>query len=98
MQKAFQRTQRSRINSSSWRVKTFPVGLLGVLRMIALVCGPKAAANSLSSNDHVESSLAGGRILTKRGAAPERIASGPEILFKGLKTTNSSPGLLLSYI
>ncbi len=37
------------MNSSSAREKTFPVGLLGVLRMMALVCGPKAAASSLSS-------------------------------------------------
>ena len=29
--------QRSRINSNSARVKTFPVGLFGVLRMMALV-------------------------------------------------------------
>src|SRR5258707_15883672 len=76
MQNAFQRTHRSRMNSSSARVNTLPVGLFGVLRIIALVCGPNAAASSFSSYDQKEFSLAGGRILTKRGVAPMKIPFG----------------------
>ena len=41
MAKAFQRTHRSRMISSSARSKTLPVGLFGVFRMIALVFGQR---------------------------------------------------------
>src|SRR5258708_29895684 len=98
MQNAFQRTQRSRMYSSSVRVKTLPVGLFGVLRIIALVFGPNAAANSFSSYDQKEFSSAGGRLFTKRGGAPLRIASGAEFLLKRSNTTNSSPGLVICII
>ena len=60
------------MNSSSARAKTFPVGLFGVFKIMALVEGPKAAASW--SRSKLQS---GGRSLTKRGAAPLRIASGP---------------------
>src|SRR5258707_15455547 len=85
MQNAFQRTQRSRINSSSARVNTLPVGLFGVLRIIAFVCGPNAAANSFSSYDQKEFSsaagglfLKGGRPAAERGAGPKVLVEGPE--------------------
>ena len=58
--------------SSSTRENTFPVGLLGVLMMIALVRLLKALSSSAGSNDQ-----SGSRSRTKRGTAPERIASGP---------------------
>ena len=61
------------MNSSSARVKTLPVGLLGVFRMMALVRGPKARGQF----PFVESVQSGGRIFTKRGVAPDKIASGP---------------------
>src|SRR5260221_4085479 len=98
MQNAFQRTQRSRINSSSARVNTLPVGLFGVLRIIAFVCGPNAAANSFSSYDQKEFSSAGGRILSKGGGAPLRIASGPEIFLKRSETTIFLPGFVMGLI
>src|SRR5260221_968905 len=98
MQNAFQRTQRSRMYSSSVRVKTLPVGLFGVLRIIALVFGPNAAANSFSSYDQKEFSSAGGRLLTKRRGAPLRNASGPSFFLKRSNNTNSSPGMLNGHI
>ena len=38
------------MNSSSARLKTLPVGLFGVLRMMALVRGPKARGKFSGSN------------------------------------------------
>src|SRR5260370_34370830 len=98
MQNAFQRTQRSRMYSSSVRVKTLPVGLFGVLRIIALVFGPNAAANSFSSYDQKEFSSAGGRHLTERGGAPPRITAGPAIFEEGSETTHFSTGCVRSII
>src|SRR5260221_6567082 len=95
MQNAFQRTQRSRMYSSSVRVKTLPVGLFGVLRIIALVFGPNAAANSFSSYDQKEFSSAGGRLFTQRGGAPLTNASGPEFSLKNSKTANSLPWIMI---
>src|SRR5260370_32867837 len=95
MQNAFQRTQRSRMNSSSARVNTLPVGLFGVLRMMALVCGPKAAANSFSSYDQKDFSSAGGRIFPKTGGGPPQIPAPPRFLLKGPEDTNLSPGCVL---
>src|SRR5258707_7878865 len=94
MQNAFQRTQRSRMYSSSVRVKTLPVGLFGVLRIIALVFGPNAAANSFSSYDQKEFSSAGGPLFTKRRVAPLRNPSGTEFLLKRSNNTNFSPGIV----
>src|SRR5258706_11209044 len=98
MQNAFQRTQRSRMYSSSVRVKTLPVGLFGVLRIIALVFGPNAAANSFSSYDQKEFSSAGGPPLSKSGGAPPPNASGPEIFLKRSKTTNFFSRVVLCLI
>ena len=79
--------QSAAIVSSSSRVNTFPVGLFGVLMMIALVLSLNAAASSSGSNvqpalSDVEASALGpsevdGCSVTYRGVAPERIASGP---------------------
>ena len=60
------------MNCSSLLVKTFPVGLFGVLMMMARVRSLNAAASSCSSN--VQS---GSRSRTKRGTAPEMMLSGP---------------------
>ena len=60
------------MNSSSSRVNTLPVGLFGVLTMMALVRGPNARVSS--SRSKLQS---GACRRTKRGVAPERIASGP---------------------
>ncbi len=57
---------------SSSRENTLPVGLFGVLTMMARVRSLNAAASSAGSNDQ-----SGSRRRTKRGTAPERIASGP---------------------
>src|SRR5260370_36876367 len=94
MQNAFQRTQRSRMYSSSVRVKTLPVGLFGVLRIIALVFGPNAAANSFSSYDQKEFSSPGGRLFTKSGGAPLRNHSGPQVLLESSATASLSAVLI----
>ncbi len=57
---------------SSSREKTLPVGLFGVLMMIARVRFENAAASSSGSKRQ-----SGSRSRTKRGVAPETIASGP---------------------
>src|SRR5258708_38459041 len=96
MQNAFQRTQRSRMYSSSVRVKTLPVGLFGVLRIIALVFGPNAAANSFSSYDQKEFSSAGGPLFTKRRGAPPRNPAGPEFFLKRTEHTKFLHGVWLA--
>src|SRR5947207_2658065 len=58
--------------SSSSRVNTFPVGLFGVFRMIALVFSLNAAASSSGSNVHVVVAPDGGWSVTYRGVAPPR--------------------------
>src|SRR5258707_15892701 len=98
MQNAFQRTQRSRMNSSSARVNTLPVGLFGVLRIIAFVCGPNAAANSFSSYDQKEFSSAGGGIFLKSGALALRRAVPPIIFSERLETTTLFARFVLCYI
>ena len=66
------RTHSSAIADSSSRENTFPVGLFGEFTTIARVRIENAARSSPSSN--VQS---GGRSVTSRGTAPDRIASGP---------------------
>src|SRR4026207_1603837 len=69
--------QSAAIVPSSSRVKTLPVGLLGVLMMMALVLLLKAAASSSGSNVQLVLSPVegeGSRSVTYRGVAPERIA------------------------
>src|SRR5258707_5935754 len=95
MQNAFQRTQRSRMNSSSARVNTLPVGLFGVLRIIALVFGPNAAANSFSSYDQKEFSSAGGHIFTEPRDGPPTNASGTEISSQRPHTPTSVPAMIV---
>src|ERR1700739_4350025 len=58
------------MNSSSSRENIFPVGLFGVLTIIAFVLGPNARVNS--SRSKLQS---GGRSCTNRGAAPASISS-----------------------
>jgi hypothetical protein len=60
------------MTSSSSRVKTLPVGLFGVLMMMARVRFENARARSSGSNRQ-----SGAWSRTKRGVAPETIASGP---------------------
>ena len=57
--------------SRSSRVKTVPVGLLGLQRTIALVRSLNAAASSSGSNFQC-----GGRTRTNRGIAPASTQSG----------------------
>ena len=60
------------MNSSSSRVNTFPVGLLGVLTMMALVLGPKARVSSSRSKFQ-----SGGCKLheARRGAGENRVGA-----------------------
>ena len=76
--------QRTAIVSSSSRENTLPVGLFGVLRMIAFVFPLKAAASSSGSNHQLALADVEGRgveegscSVTYRGVAPERMTSGP---------------------
>ena len=55
------------------RVKTLPVGLFGVFRMMALVCRAKRRREFR----RIETSNPAACSFTNRGVAPERIASGP---------------------
>ena len=59
--------------SSSARVKTLPVGLCGVLTMMA--SRPRRRTRARSSSGSKRPVAAGS--VTKRGTAPDRIASGP---------------------
>ena len=58
---------RAAMHSNSQWVKTFPVGLWGVLTTISFVFEEKAAAKSVSLNDHC-----GGFKKTVTGVAPAR--------------------------
>ena len=60
------------MSSSSLLEKTFPVGLFGVLIMIAFVLLLKADVSASGSYDQ-----SGGVKRTYRGVAPERMVSGP---------------------
>lgn len=69
---AFHFSHSAATSASSSRLNTFPVGLFGVLMTMALVRPEKARSSSAGSK--VQS---GSRRRTKRGTAPQRIASGP---------------------
>ena len=68
------------MNSSSSRVKTLPVGLLGELRMMALVRGVKARRNS----SRVEGPVRRVQVNVSR-SAPQSSVSGPVILIERLE-------------
>jgi hypothetical protein len=60
------------LNVYNYSEKTFPVGLLGVFRIIALVLLLNFSESSFGSKDQ-----SGSRRVTNRGLAPQRIVSGP---------------------